>query len=149
MLEKPKSFEKIMTLNHKRGVEAWTGMKTSKTLKTFTLIPSLGPSSLRGLLFGSFRPFLDSTPFAKLPFEFKIHHVFVECRNWKWKTKIIYFLRKFNYRNFKIRIRIWKYEVIMIITFEPRNLKIEVEVLNRTLSTWLRVSGLHVACAEF
>ena len=49
----------------------------------------------------------------------------------------------------KLELRIWKYEVIMIMTFEPRNLKIEVEVLNRTLSTWLRVSGLHVACAEF
>ena len=64
------------------------------------------------------------------------------------ENKIIYFI-KFNYRNFKIRTQNWKCEVIMIMTFEPRNLKIEVEVLNRTLSTWLRVSGLYVACAEF
>ena len=49
----------------------------------------------------------------------------------------------------KLEPRIWNYEVILIVTFEPRNLKIEVEVQNRTLSTWLRVSGLYVARAEF
>ena len=42
-----------------------------------TLLPTLDPSSARGLLFsGRFGPFLVTTPSAKLTFEVELIHVF-------------------------------------------------------------------------